>query len=198
VTLVRAVRDEVAAHAPVGARERWSRSRTLALLDWLPSPLDGDRDPWHVTGSAIVLDAVGRVLLHRHKRLGIWLQPGGHLDAGESPAQAAVREPLEESGLVGSHPAGGPHLLHVDVHEGPRGHVHLDLRYLLYADGEATIAPAPGESADVAWMSLEEATRVADTSLADAIEAARRQRGGPPAQALTSRISDAGRRRPRR
>lgn len=41
----------------------------------------------------------GRVLLHRHKRLGLWLPPGGHIDEGELPDQAAIRETLEESGV---------------------------------------------------------------------------------------------------
>ena len=47
-------------------------------------PFDEHADPIHVTGSAIVVGRRGVVLL-THKRLGIWLQPGGHVDAGEAP-----------------------------------------------------------------------------------------------------------------
>ena len=142
------------------------------MLDWLRSPFDERADPAHVTGSAIVLDAVGRVLLHRHKRLGIWLQPGGHLDPGETPADAAVRETREETGLTAHHPAGSPRLLHVDVHEGPRGHLHLDLRYLLHADGQAPFAPDLGESPEVVWLEPEAAARRSDASLASAVRCA--------------------------
>jgi 8-oxo-dGTP pyrophosphatase MutT (NUDIX family) len=170
--LVAAVRAEVAARAPADAREAWSCRRTLAYLDWLAAPLDEHADPTHVTGSAIVVDGAGRILLHRHKRLGRWLQPGGHLDPDEGPAQAAVRETLEESGLVASHPSGEPSLVHVDVHEGPRGHLHLDLRYLLRADGSARLAPADGESPDVAWFEVEEAMARGDGSVAAAVRAA--------------------------
>ncbi|MBW3620231.1 MAG: NUDIX domain-containing protein [Actinobacteria bacterium] len=172
MSTVRQLVAALGAHAPRSPAEAHSVRRVLAHLRWLPNPFDEDADPTHVTGSAIVVDERGRVLLHRHKRLGIWLQPGGHLDPGEDPATAAVRETLEETGLVAAHPAGGPRLLHVDVHEGPRGHVHLDLRYLLRAAGADAFAPGAGESEHVAWFDADEARRVGDRSLAEAVAAA--------------------------
>jgi hypothetical protein len=41
----------------------------------------------------------GKVLLHRHRKLGMWLPPGGHIEENELPDEAAVREVLEETGL---------------------------------------------------------------------------------------------------
>jgi 8-oxo-dGTP pyrophosphatase MutT (NUDIX family) len=173
--LVESVSDtlgrQLATHVPRDAHEARSLSRIRRLVAWLADPFDEHADPTHVTGSAIVRDGGGRVLLHRHKRLGIWLQPGGHLDAGEHPWDAAVRETREETGLTAYHPDAAPTLIHVDVHEGPRGHVHLDLRYLLHADGSGTLDPDPGESPDVAWKNVEAATALADRSLAAAIAA---------------------------
>lgn len=160
------------AHRPASPAEDRSLRRILAHLRWLPAPFDEHADPTHVTGSAIVVDAAGRVLLHRHKRLGIWLQPGGHLDPGEDAAAAAVRETAEETGLRARHPTDGPRLLHVDVHEGPRGHVHLDVRYLLQAAGGDDLRPAAGESQDVAWFAADQARRIGDRSLAEAVAAA--------------------------
>lgn len=169
--------SELAAHPARDERERRSLARTRAMLGWLRSPFDQEADPAHVTASAIVLAPDGCTLLHRHKRLGIWLQPGGHLDPGEDPGQAAVRETREETGLSARHPEHGPQLVHVDVHEGPRGHVHLDLRYLLTADAATELMPGVGESPDVAWFPTEEvAGRFGDASLAAAITAARRWR----------------------
>jgi 8-oxo-dGTP pyrophosphatase MutT (NUDIX family) len=43
--------------------------------------------------------ADGKVLLVKHKKLGIWLCPGGHLEANELPHVAAEREVFEETGL---------------------------------------------------------------------------------------------------
>lgn len=40
-----------------------------------------------------------RVLLTRRKDFGVWCLPGGHIEQGESAAQAAVRESAEETGL---------------------------------------------------------------------------------------------------
>jgi ADP-ribose pyrophosphatase YjhB (NUDIX family) len=110
-------------------------------------------------------------VLHRHKRLGLWLQPGGHIDAGELPWDGARREALEETGLTVSPVAVEPStLLHVDVHPGPRGHTHLDLRYHFTAP---PVVPTPpeGESPDVAWFSWAEAIAVAEPGLEGVLRA---------------------------
>jgi 8-oxo-dGTP pyrophosphatase MutT (NUDIX family) len=39
------------------------------------------------------------VLLHPHPKVGLWLPPGGHIDAPELPDEAAVREVREEAGI---------------------------------------------------------------------------------------------------
>ncbi|MEY2568326.1 MAG: hypothetical protein QOE35_2855 [Actinomycetota bacterium] len=152
------LRALVESRAPVDERERESQRRFLAELDRLERPLDEHADPVHVTGSAVVIGPRG-VLLHLHKRLGLWLQPGGHIDPGETPEQAALREVQEETGFACT----DPQFVHVDVHAGGRGHTHLDLRYLLHADGDPT--PAAGESQDVRWFGWTEAITMADPGL---------------------------------
>ena len=52
---------------------------------------------------AVILDAAGRVLLvlrGHEPQSGRWSIPGGHVEPGESHAQAAAREALEETGLT--------------------------------------------------------------------------------------------------
>jgi 8-oxo-dGTP pyrophosphatase MutT (NUDIX family) len=169
---VAALRRNLVLHIPADGRERTARARFLGELDRLPRPLDEAADPVHVTASAVVAGRRG-TLLHRHKRLGLWLQPGGHIDPGEDPADAARRETTEETGLPVTWPAGAPTLIHVDVHDTARGHTHLDLRYLAVGP-DADPAPPPGESQEVRWFSWDEALTVADTSLAGALNAARR------------------------
>ncbi|MCL4363040.1 NUDIX domain-containing protein [Candidatus Marsarchaeota archaeon] len=52
-----------------------------------------------VAGSIIFNAPKDEVLLIKHKKLGVWLPPGGHVEAGEFPYEAAVREAKEETGL---------------------------------------------------------------------------------------------------
>jgi len=158
------------AAAPVDDREAAAVATIGRVLPGLARPFDEDADPTHVTSSAIVVGRAG-VLLHRHKRLGIWIQPGGHLEPGEDLAAGAVRETREETGLAPVHPPGGPRPVHVDVHDGGRGHVHLDLRWLLLADGPPR--PPGGESQDVAWFGWDAALERADPGLAGALRALR-------------------------
>lgn len=162
------LRATVAERAPIDDVERASIADFLARYDELDDPLDQRRGPIHVTGSAIVVGSRGVVLL-RHKRLGLWLQPGGHIDPGEQPWEAALREAAEETGLavrwldLGAD--GVPPLVHVDVHDGGRGHTHLDLRYLVDG-GDADPCPPEGESQQIAWFAWPDAVeRASDDRL---------------------------------
>lgn len=105
-----------------------------------------DRDPpdgitKHFTVATFVVHR-GHVLLHPHRKLGLWLPPGGHIEPHELPDDAAVRETLEEAGLavrlVGSpgidhDPPGSPRQLlrpeGVQVEDISPGHQHIDLIY---------------------------------------------------------------------
>jgi 8-oxo-dGTP pyrophosphatase MutT (NUDIX family) len=174
---VEQVRSAVAGFDARTPRERESRTRFLAELDRLPGPFEEEADPVHVTGSAIVAGPRG-VLLHFHKRLHMWLQTGGHVEPGETPWQAALRESEEETGMalrfVAGEPVGGgdgmPPLVHLDVHPAAKGHTHLDLRYLLApADPGAQPAPPPGESQQIRWFTWDDAVAAADPGLVDAL-----------------------------
>lgn len=184
----RLVAELRAMEAPT-AEGREATAEALRCLEALPAPLTATADPTHVTASAIVLGSRG-VVLHHHRRLERWLQPGGHIDSGEEPAEAARRETVEETGLRPSHPATGPWLVDVDVHAlpGPCGPwaprapaatatrcVHVDVRYALCADGEPD--PPSGESQLVRWFAWQDALGVADAGLARALRRAGRAGG---------------------
>lgn len=164
------VRDLLAAFEPVDALEAVHARRMRALVD-APDPVgpDGqplapfDRgrfEPGHFTASAFVLSPDERsLLLILHGKLGRWLQPGGHIDAGDvDPVQAARREVEEETGLRDLRLA-SPGLFDVDVHaipplRGDPAHEHFDLRFLFVAPDLAHQAGSDAKAAR--WVPLPE------------------------------------------
>lgn len=160
---------------PVDAREELSIGLTLDRLTWPGNPFSEDENDHHVTASSFVISTRG-VILHRHRRLGIWVQPGGHVDDGERPEAACLRETVEETGLTVYHlePAV---LFHVDVHAGPRGHTHYDLRYVLRGEPVDPLPP-PSESPDVFWFDFAAALDRAEPSLIPALRKLAESRRG--------------------
>lgn len=60
----------------------------------------GTRPLWLSVASAVVVDGDGRVLLNRRADSGAWGLPGGIIEPGEEPADAAARECFEETGVL--------------------------------------------------------------------------------------------------
>ncbi len=102
----------------------------------------------HFTVAVFVVQG-GKVLLHWHRKLGMWLPPGGHIEVNELPDEAAVREVLEETGLrvelVGERreDVGDPVQLHrpagVQLEDIGPGHQHIDLIYFARPKGPPEI-----------------------------------------------------------
>jgi len=136
-----------------------ARRRTLELLADGPVAMTRAHRAGHVTASALVVDGDGRLLLCLHRRLGQWMQLGGHCEPGDATlAAAALREATEESGIAGL--AGDPEPIDVDVHEvrcgagdgSPAGpSVHYDVRYLFRCPA-GTVEQISDESAALAWF----------------------------------------------
>ncbi|HEY5111750.1 MAG TPA: NUDIX domain-containing protein [Acidimicrobiales bacterium] len=164
--ILEVLRRQIQLITPVDEREATSIEMTLERLTWPGSVFSESENDHHVTSSAFIVSSRG-VILHRHRRLGIWVQPGGHVDEGESPEEACVRESKEETGLDGHH-LNPVNIFHVDVHPGPKGHTHYDLRYVLVS---SPVDPEPleGESPDVFWFDFDVAAERAEPGLAAAM-----------------------------
>ena len=119
-----------------------------------------ERDLWagHVTGSAWLVDGSGsRVLLTHHKKLGRWLQLGGHSDGSHEPLLVALQEAREESGLT-VRPL-STEVFDLDIHEIPArkqdpAHHHFDVRFALQVVGDETFQVS-AESLDLAWVPID-------------------------------------------
>lgn len=144
--------------------------RISALADAHPDCFERTCRPGHLTGSAWVVSADGeRHLLMLHRKLGKWLQPGGHADGQANMEGVARREAEEETGLTGLETiASGRGLLplDVDVHDIPArlapdgtliddAHEHHDIRFLLRVTGSDALV-VNEESHELRWCLRDE------------------------------------------
>lgn len=131
----------------------------------------------HLTASAVVIDPnTETVLLVWHRATGAWMFPGGHVDPNESPAEAAVREVQEETGIT-AQLAGRRHDLPgqrwqpspfltaaIPAPAKPErpgkpaedAHEHIDQLFLAVADSTTATTAAEQEVAGVRWAPVEE------------------------------------------
>lgn len=138
-----------------------------------------DGPPEHFTASAVVFSADGaQVLLVLHKKAKLWLQPGGHFEAGDrTVAGAALREATEESGIDGLQPVPGALFLHRHDLTAAFGRctAHWDLRIAAVAPRDARVTVSE-ESEAVRWWPVDALPEPTDPDLADCIGQLRAQR----------------------
>ena len=152
-------------YRPFDAHETAMVARLKAFLSYegnhFGRELVGQAPNWgHVTGSSWIVDESGEnVVLVFHRKLGKWVQPGGHCEDERDVLNVALREAREDTGLdVRAHDA---EIFDVDAHDIPEywntpNHVHYDVRFLLRASSSQTPVVSE-ESRDVKWVSLDEA-----------------------------------------
>ena len=125
------------------------------MTDELPPPYRGEvviPSPTHAGGVVVRRDGPElRVLLVTARRQpGLWVFPKGHIETGETPEQAAVREGVEEAGVNATvvAPVGATEF------RSARGSVRAQF-YLMEFVSEGS----PGEDRRRAWMTGDEARR---------------------------------------
>lgn len=129
----------------------------------------------HFTASAFVVDRTGaRTLLTHHRKLGLWLQPGGHADGGRDLVAVALREAQEETGVAALSIV--PVVFDLDRHRIPAhrevpAHWHYDVRFVVHASDDERYVVSD-ESHALEWRDI--AALLAD---ADADPSLRRMAG---------------------
>jgi 8-oxo-dGTP pyrophosphatase MutT (NUDIX family) len=122
------------------------------------------------TTSAFIMHPTKPELLFLlHRKLGKWLQPGGHVELDENPLQALYHELEEETGLCpdeyaiiepfeGPRPSGNsirlPLPLYLNEHPFNETHNHIDLCYLVRAKTDR-LTDNPDGAAAIGWLDLE-------------------------------------------
>jgi len=98
----------------------------------------------------------GKILLVHHKKAGLWLPPGGHVEVGEHPRDAAFREMKEGLGAEAEFLFGEPLFITVTktVNE-TKPHTDVSLWYLVEGDSLFKYVFDENEFNEIAWFSLE-------------------------------------------
>lgn len=134
------------------------------------------------TVSAFILHpSEPKLLLLKHKKIGKWLQPGGHIELHENQLEALHHELQEETGLEPSdymiiEPSEGPKPVgedasnivlplpfYINEHfwDGKGPHKHIDLCYLAKSKTEKLTRSPDGASA-IGWFAIKEITEFYD------------------------------------
>jgi 8-oxo-dGTP pyrophosphatase MutT (NUDIX family) len=155
-------------------RHRWPQedavvAEFLALLQDRENPFRRERLAGHFTGGAWLVSADGqRILMTHHRKLGRWLQLGGHADGDTDMALVALKEAEEESGLPGL-TVERDAIFDLDRHWIPErrdvpGHWHYDVRYVVRAGAVESFIVSE-ESLDLAWRPIAPMATDADESM---------------------------------
>lgn len=112
-------------------------------------------DPHLVSYFPLIDLAAGAILLGAHRKAGLWLPPGGHVEEGEHPRATARRECQEGLRIDATflHPA--PLMLTITTTRGPRPHDDISLWYALKGDAGQMPDYDRGEYSDMRWFDMD-------------------------------------------
>lgn len=152
--------ERLRAFVPLEERDADYRDQFVEFVKSNPDCFERTLEIGHITGSAwIVNPNRERFLLTFHKKLGLWLQLGGHADGNPDVLEVAMREAREESGILGVLPLSGQ-IYDLDIHripehKGVSEHLHYDVRFVCVADDSAPLTISD-ESHDLRWLTAVE------------------------------------------
>lgn len=154
----------VAGIRPLDALEASDRADTL---DWIASgaqlcrTVPPDTPPRHLVSYFVPVDTGNRcLLLGDHRKSGLWLPPGGHVEDGEDPRDTVIREAAEELGITARyHPrlrSGHPLFLTVTPTAEIHSHTDVSLWFVLDVSMGTELEPDPREYKSVRWFGFDE------------------------------------------
>ncbi|MBX9586334.1 MAG: NUDIX hydrolase [Gammaproteobacteria bacterium] len=151
-------------YQPESQEQEHYRELIIRFIQDHPDYLSRNNFYGHITPSAWVIDPAGeKALLTLHRKIGLWLQLGGHTDDNPDLLAVALREVQEESGLTNLKLV-IPGIFDVDVHRIPAigqepSHYHFDIRFFLQLQEHQPLVISD-ESLDLAWHTADEIHRL--------------------------------------
>jgi 8-oxo-dGTP pyrophosphatase MutT (NUDIX family) len=143
--------------SPKSEKEKLDKIKMLQFLNTYEKCFERSLSIGHFTGSCWLENCDGTMfLLTLHKKIGIWLQLGGHADGNHDLARVALKEAHEESGLKNIELLSGE-IFDIGVHQiqeykGTPAHYHYDIRFLLKTTDKNKDIQISSESTDLKWF----------------------------------------------
>ena len=110
----------------------------------------------HLVSYFILIDSLtNKLLLVDHKKAGLWLPAGGHVEPNEHPKETIKREIIEELGVEGDFLIKDPVFLTVTETVGQTaGHIDVSLWYILKGKESHPYQFDHAEFKDIKWFSV--------------------------------------------
>ncbi|NDJ56506.1 NUDIX hydrolase [Enterobacteriaceae bacterium 4M9] len=141
-------------------RDRNNAQRLQQFMDDTVDPFDRTTLKGHVTATAFIVDRQREyALMLHHRKLNMWLPPGGHCDGNADVMNTAIRETQEETGIKQVTVVGSD-IFDIDIHLIPANsrepeHYHYDVRFLMEVDRNTLTEINNDEALKLEWVKID-------------------------------------------
>lgn len=152
------LKKQLERYSPTDTEEIVDKQKMLDFLNAHEDCFERSCRIGHFTGSCWLENYDGsKFLLTLHKKIGRWLQLGGHADGDSDLARVSLREAHEESGLQHIELVSDD-IFDIDIHliaayKNIPAHYHFDVRFLMRASDKSEEIKISNESDDLKWFS---------------------------------------------
>lgn len=158
--------ESIIDYVPVNEQEMKDKEKILEYFRYSNNILDRDNVLWHLTSSAFVVnESMTHTLMVYHNIFGGFIYPGGHADGNANLLEVAIRETMEETGVIASPINEDIFGIQINTVKGHvkhgkyiSAHSHLDIIYLLSVLNEdmKKIKVLESENKDVRWFPIDQ------------------------------------------
>jgi 8-oxo-dGTP pyrophosphatase MutT (NUDIX family) len=165
---MKALEHAVRAYEPQNLQEAGDKAAIISCMEVFGNLLDRSNLVAHFTGSAWIVNRERtKTLMVYHNLYRSWSWTGGHADGEADLLSVAIREALEETGIMKVKPLFEgifaldilPVWSHMRKGLFVPSHLHLNAAFLVEADEADPLAVREEENSDVKWIPIDDANR---------------------------------------